>query len=140
MLLRNNGVPTTLHDFAMKALNLGSLVTQTWLFAHSPDDVVKQKKRNYRDEHMDRAKKVKYDPLVSASVTTADGSINLCKGCGRGHIGKCSYSSHPDFNKSDKPWAESEQGKYMQLEDFCIHNLFYNITITHNFYNLQQLE
>ena len=34
-----------------------------------------------------------------------------CKGCGRFHKGDCEMRNHPNWNKSSKPWAESEMGK-----------------------------
>jgi len=39
----------------------------------------------------------------------------LCKGCGKPHGGSCDLgpdgANHPDWNKTNKPWADSEMGK-----------------------------
>ena len=33
------------------------------------------------------------------------------RGCGRKHDGKCNLEGHPNFNRSNLPWADSEMGK-----------------------------
>ena len=52
--------------------------------------------------------------------TDGENSPPVCKGCGRSHLGRCQYTSHPDFNKSDKSWAESENGKKYAKMGICI--------------------
>ena len=58
-------------------------------------------KKNNRDRSRSRSPVPNKD-----SKSTGD-----CLVCGRHHAGKCNYRHHPDANKSNKPWAETDQGK-----------------------------
>jgi hypothetical protein len=47
----------------------------------------------------------------NAPTTSHHQQRTLCKVCGRPHLGECNHYSHPDSNRSDLPWAATEQGK-----------------------------
>ena len=43
--------------------------------------------------------------------TSTNDKNTPCKGCGRVHSGDCLLKQHPDWNNSNKSWADSEKGK-----------------------------
>ena len=42
---------------------------------------------------------------------STSGANQKCKVCGRNHAGDCTRTNHPDANKADVPWDQSESGK-----------------------------
>src|SRR5690606_2551064 len=40
-----------------------------------------------------------------------DRDTSQCRVCGRDHGGTCRLANHPDANKSDRDWKDSEKGK-----------------------------
>ena len=55
-------------------------------------------------------------PIVSKKSTSRTGKE--CKGCGRLHAAKCRLDTHPNFNKTAKPWAESVIGMAFKKQGF----------------------
>jgi hypothetical protein len=52
-------------------------------------------------------------PRERSEKSTNDSApaAELCKGCGNKHPSLCYLVEHPDYNKTDKSWAESPNGK-----------------------------
>jgi len=100
-------------DYGLKALKYAEFAEKAYEMAKrcvGTKDLPAKRRRTYKED----TRSVDSPAATSESPnekTNGKNSPPVCKGCGRSHLGRCQYTSHPDFNKSDKSWAESENGK-----------------------------
>ena len=121
--MSDGGLPKTMSDYGLKALKYAEFAERAYEMARRCRWTSKGSRSRGRIQDLPakRRKTYKEDTRgVDSPAATSDSPNDktdvenkppVCRGCGRGHLGRCAYTSHPDFNKSDKPWAESENGK-----------------------------